>query len=489
MSRAEPISAGNQIRNQLLINGDWKKAVSGQTFPTYNPGNAELITNVQEGNADDIDLAVKAARKAFDQGPWRRMSARDKGKLLRKVAQLMADHFEEFVYLETLDKGKPITESRNVDVPISIETFEYFAGMADKISGDTLPVRGNFLNYTTREPVGVVGQIIPWNFPLLMAAWKIAPALACGNTVVLKPAEQTPLSALLLGELCMEAGIPEGVVNVVPGYGPTAGEALVVHPEVDKIAFTGSTEVGKLIMEKAARTLKRVTLELGGKSPNIVFADAEIDESVSGALTGIYFNQGECCSAGSRFFPERPSSGEFLELLVGRSKGRKVGDPFDESTEMGAQVSQEQLDRILDYIEIGKQQGAQLACGGNRLEINNGYFVEPTVFRDVDNKSRISQEEIFGPVVCAIPFDTIDEVIEEGNRTSYGLAAAVWTKDVKKAHQLARDLRAGTVWINTYHNIDVGSPWGGFKESGIGREMGPYNVEHYTEIKSVWIAL
>ncbi|MGR3309707.1 MAG: aldehyde dehydrogenase family protein [Candidatus Brocadiales bacterium] len=473
---------------KLLINGKWVNAVSGKTFVTLNPATEEPLANVAEGDKADINLAVKAARKAFEDGRWGKMDARDRGRILMKIAELIEKNKDEFAMLDTLDKGKPISESTAVDVPVSAETFLYYAGWADKIHGETVPVRGNYLNYTLREPVGVVGQIIPWNFPLLMAAWKLAPALACGNTIILKPAEQTPLSALRLGEICQEAGVPDGVINIVPGYGPTAGAALSEHTDVDKIAFTGEYTTGRLIMKAAAGNLKRVSLELGGKSPNVVFADSDIEQAVKGAMMGIFFNQGEVCCAGSRLFIQKSVHDKFLESFTNFTSKLRVGNPLAPKTQMGAQVSKEQFDKILGYIETGKNEGAELVTGGKRLG-KKGYFIKPTIFDNVKNTMRIAQEEIFGPVVSVITFKDIDDVIRQSNSTIYGLAAAVWTKDIKKAHYLATKIKAGTIWINTYNAFDVASPFGGYKQSGFGRELGIHALELYTQIKSVWVDL
>ena len=473
---------------RLFINGKWVDAVSGKTFDTINPATEEIITSVAEGDSADIDLAVKAARKAFEDGPWRNMDARDRGKVLLKIMELIDKNREELALLETLDNGKPISETTNADIPLAIDCFLYYAGWADKVHGETIPVRGEFFNYTLREPVGVVGQIIPWNFPLLMAAWKIAPALACGNTVVLKPAEQTPLTALRLGEICQEAGLPDGVLNIVTGYGPTAGAALAEHMDVDKIAFTGGSTTGRIIMQAASKNLKRISLELGGKSPNIVFADSDIDSAVDGAMTGIFFNQGEVCCAGSRLFLEKSIHEEFVDKLSNKAASMRVGNPEDAGTQMGAQVSKEQFDKILGYIDIGKREGAKLVTGGERCG-ERGYFIRPTIFDAVDNNMKIAREEIFGPVVSAITFDDVGEVVRQGNLSIYGLAAAVWTRDIKKAHRLARDLKAGTIWINTYNALDAASPFGGFKQSGFGRELGVHALELYTQVKSVWINL
>jgi aldehyde dehydrogenase (NAD+) len=473
---------------KLFIDGKWVDSVSGKTFDTLNPATEEVITSIAEGDSADIDLAVTAARKAFEDGPWEKTDARERGRILLRVMDLIEKNKDELALLETLDNGKPISETTNADLPLVIDCLLYYAGWADKIHGETIPVRGEFFNYTLREPVGVVGQIIPWNFPLLMAAWKIAPAIACGNTVVLKPAEQTPLTALRLGEICQEAGLPDGVLNIVPGYGPTAGAALAEHMDVDKIAFTGEYTTGRIIMQAASKNLKRVSLELGGKSPNIVFADSDIDSAVAGAMTGIFFNQGEVCCAGSRLFLERSIHDEFVDKLSSRASSLSVGNPEDAGTQMGAQVSKEQFDKILGYIDTGKQEGAKLVTGGERCG-EKGYFIRPTIFDAVDNNMKIAREEIFGPVVSAITFDDVDDMVRQSNLSIYGLAAAVWTRDIKKAHRLARDLKAGTIWINTYNSFDAASPFGGFKQSGFGRELGIHALELYTQVKSVWINL
>ncbi len=478
----------SKYQTKMLIGGKWCDSQSGKTFETINPATEEVITQVAEGEAADIDHAVKAARKAFESGPWRTTDAHDRGRLLNKLADLIESHFDELAELETLDNGKPIGESRSADLPLVIDCLRYYAGWPDKIHGQTIPVRGRYFCYTKREPVGVVGQIIPWNFPMLMVAWKWGPALAAGCTVVLKPAEQTPLSALRLGELALEAGFPPGVINIVPGYGETAGDALVKHRGVDKIAFTGSTEVGRIIMQNAAGTLKRVTLELGGKSPNIVFADADLDAAVQGAMLGLYLNQGQCCCAGSRLLVQDKVYDAMVERLASASEKRKLGDPFDAKTEQGPQVDRTQFEKVLGYIESGKKQGARCVTGGERFG-SRGYFIKPTVFADVKDNMAIAREEIFGPVMQVLRFKDIDEVIERANTTDYGLAAAVWTRDIKKAHAVADRVRAGTVWINCYDVFDAAAPFGGFKTSGIGRELGEKSLDNYTELKTVTVAL
>lgn len=478
-------------QTKMLIDGKFVDAASGKTFDTPNPSTGEVLATVAEGDKEDINRAVAAARRAFESGPWKTMSQRERGHLIYRLAELIDKNREELAILDTLDNGKPIGETRNADVPLAIDCFEYYAGMADKIEGTTIPVNGQFFNFTLMEPVGVVGQIIPWNFPLLMLAWKFGPALCTGCTIVLKPAEQTPLSALRIGELALEAGIPPGVINVVPGFGETAGDALARHMDVDKVAFTGSTEVGRLIQKAAADSnLKKVTLELGGKAPNIVMADADLDAASDGAIRGIFFNQGEVCCAGSRLFVDDSVHEEFVEKLSTKAKAVRVGNPLDEATQMGAQVSEEQLSRIVNYCESGKSDGATVLTGGERdAALGNGYFMKPTIFDNVQDGMKIAREEIFGPVVSVIKFSEIGEAIRRGNETNYGLSAAVWTRDIKKAHRAARDLRAGTIWVNCYNHFDAASPFGGYKESGIGRELGKFALNNYLEVKSVWVDL
>ena len=470
---------------KMLINGKWVDAVSGKTFPTYDPSTGEVLAQVAEGDRADIDLAVKAARKAFDTGPWRKMSASERGRLIWKLGDLLEQHLEEFAYLESLDNGKPLTVARAADVPLAVDLFRYMAGWATKIEGNTIPISGGqFLAYTLREPVGVVGQIIPWNFPLLMAAWKLGPALATGCTVVLKPAEQTPLSSLRLGELILEAGFPEGVVNIVPGYGETAGAALAAHMDVDKVAFTGSTEVGKLIVHAATGNLKRVSLELGGKSPNVIFKDADMDTAIGGAANAIFFNHGQCCCAGSRLYVEKEVFDKVVDGVAQRAKKIRVGAGLDSQTQMGPLVSEEQLNRVCGYMASGISEGAKAVTGGQRKG-DKGYFVEPTVFVETKENMKVVQEEIFGPVVVAMPFSDPEEIVPRANDNIYGLAAGVWTRDLSKAHRMAAHLQAGTVWINCYNVFDAALPFGGYKQSGWGREMGHEVLNNYTQTKAV----
>ncbi|MGN1400005.1 MAG: aldehyde dehydrogenase family protein [Bacillus sp. (in: firmicutes)] len=473
---------------KLYINGQFTESVSQKTFTTPNPATGEVLAEIYEADAADINIAVKAARQAFDRGPWSKMSAASRSRLMYKLADLMEKHKTELAQLETLDNGKPISETTNADIPLAIEHMRYYAGWSTKIVGQTIPVSGKFFNYTKHEAVGVVGQIIPWNFPLLMAMWKLGAALATGCTVILKPAEQTPLSALYLAELIEEAGFPPGVINIVPGFGETAGSALVDHPEVDKIAFTGSTEVGKLIMSKASETLKRVTLELGGKSPNIILPDADMTKAIPGALNGVMFNQGQVCCAGSRVFIQKKQYDNVVADMVSHAKKIKQGAGLNPETQIGPLVSSSQQNRVLNYIESGLSEGAELLTGGSK-PTEEGYFVSPTIFSAVKDDMKIAREEIFGPVISAMPFENLDDLIDRANNSEYGLAAGVWTENLKSAHYIADKLRAGTVWVNCYNAFDAASPFGGYKQSGIGREMGSYALDNYTEVKSVWIGM
>ncbi|CCD72650.1 Aldehyde dehydrogenase domain-containing protein [Caenorhabditis elegans] len=472
----------------LFINNEFVDAKSGKTFEFVNPANGKLLAKVAEGNRDDVDIAVEAAKKAFKIGSeWRRMDASHRGVLLNRLADLMERDRVILASLESLDNGKPYKEAYNIDLPISIKTFRYYAGYADKNHGKTIPVGGDYFTYTRHEPVGVCGQIIPWNFPLLMQAWKLAPALAMGNTVVMKVAVKTPLSALHVASLIKEAQFPEGVVNIIPGRGTDAGEAIASHMDVDKVAFTGSTEVGKTIMKAAAESnVKKVTLELGGKSPNIVFADADLEEAVRQSHHALFFNQGQCCSAGSRTFVEGKIYDEFVAKAKELVEKTVIGDPFDENTTQGPQIDESQVETIMKYIESGKKEGAQLVTGGVKHG-DQGYFVKPTIFANVNDQMKIAQEEIFGPVMIVIRFDSMEELIEKANNTIYGLAAGVVTNDLNKALQVANTIRAGSVWVNCYDVFDPAAPFGGFKQSGIGRELGEYGLAAYTEVKTVTI--
>ncbi|MBN9222474.1 MAG: aldehyde dehydrogenase family protein [Mesorhizobium sp.] len=476
--------ASDQTHN-LLIDGRRMPALSGRTFDTVNPATGEVIAKVAEAGADDIDAAVRSARAAFE-GPWKRMRAADRGQLMLKLAELIRRDEDELVNLESIDSGKPVSAIRRQDLPAVLDTLTYYAGMADKINGQVIPARTDALTYTVREPLGVVAAIIPWNFPLMIGMWKIAPALACGCTVVLKPAEITPLTALKIGELALEAGFPAGVLNVVPGFGKVAGQALVDHPDVDKITFTGSPVVGRQILQGASGNLKRVTLELGGKSANIIFPDADLDAAVKAAGSGIFFNTGQVCSAGSRILAHESIYDEVVQRLAARADSTRIGNPQETSTAMGPLVSEVQMKRVLDYIEIGRNEGARVVTGGSRHG-DVGYFVKPTVFADVEHQMRISQEEIFGPVATVIKFTDEADALRLANGTVYSLAAGVWSADIGRVHRFARDLKAGTVWVNTYGPTDIRLPWGGSRDSGFGREHGDAAIENFTEQKVVWI--
>ncbi|HTD66389.1 MAG TPA: aldehyde dehydrogenase family protein [Candidatus Limnocylindria bacterium] len=478
-----------------LIDGKWVSAASAETFPVFNPATGEVIAQCASGAAEDINRAVIAARRAFESGAWRRLSPSERGRMIWRLGDLILEHADELAEIESLDNGKPRTVARVADVPLAADLFHYMAGWATKIEGHTIPISvpyapgARFHAFTKREPIGVIGQIIPWNFPLLMAAWKLGPALATGNCIVLKPAEQTPLSALRLAELALEAGLPPGVLNVVTGYGETAGAALAAHPDVDKIAFTGSTEVGKLIVKAAAGNLKKVSLELGGKSPNVVFRDVgDLDQAIAGAANAIFFNHGQCCCAGSRLMVEKGIFDQVVEGVAAHAKKIKLGPGLDANTQMGPLVSEEQFHRLTHYMNAGRQDGACVMTGGERHG-TRGYFVKPTVIKGVHANMSVVREEIFGPVVVAEPFSDLDDLVRRANETNYGLAAGVWTRDISKAHLVAEQLRAGTVWINCYNVFDAALPFGGYKQSGWGREMGHEALELYTETKAVVIGL
>jgi aldehyde dehydrogenase (NAD+) len=480
------------IQNRLFINGDFVDARSGETFATINPATEETIADVASAGPEDVDAAVQAARTQMEPGSeWQKMKPRDRAKVLWRLADILTARAPEIGRIETLDNGKPIFESQFVDTPAAAECLYYFAGWSGKVTGETIPVADNAFTYTLREPVGVVGAITPWNFPLMLAVWKIAPALACGNTVVIKPASNTALSLLKFAEYAKEAGLPNGVLNVIPGRGSVVGNAIVDHPGVDAIAFTGSTEVGRQLMARASKTLKKVSLELGGKSPNIVFADADLDAAARGALNAIFYGKGEVCAAGSRLLVEEGAHEELMAKVIERANKMTAGDPLHPKTRLGAIVSKEQMDNVLSYIEAGKNEGAKLVAGGARADIGTGkgYFIQPTIFDDVTPEHRIAREEIFGPVLATIKFKDVEDGIAKANNTVYGLAAAVWTRDVSKAHRVARAVKAGTVWVNTYNLYDPALPFGGFKESGFGRDQGRDALEKYTQTKSVWVNL
>ena len=477
-------------RKQLLIGGEWRDAEGGKTLPVINPATEEVIAEIGAASKSDVDAAVAAARAALT-GPWGKLSARERGRLIWRVGEKLVEQIDQVARLETLHNGKPITESRHIEIPMAAECLQYFAGWADKIHGETVPVKGNALVYTTREPLGVVAAIVPWNFPLLLAMWKVAPALAAGNTVILKPASQTPLTALAFGQIALEAGLPPGVLNVITGSGASVGQALVEHPGIDKIAFTGDTSTGRGVMRTAAETLKHITLELGGKSPNIVFPDADLDAALRGATVGIFYGKGEVCAAGSRLLVDKSIKDQFLAKVAERTKKMVAGDPLDPKTRLGAISSKAQLERVLNYVEIAKKEGASLVAGGSRADIGTGkgYFMQPTVFVDVKPDMTIAREEIFGPVLAAIEFADVDEAIARANDSMYGLAAGVWPRDVKKAHYVASRLQAGTVWVNTYNVYDAAASFGGYKQSGFGREMGQHALDYYTQLKTVWVDL
>lgn len=472
---------------QCFIGGRWISPSAGKTFPTINPATEEVLAEVAEAGQQEVDQAVRAARRALQEGPWSRMDARDRGRLMHRLADVIEQHAEELATIDTLDNGKPIRDART-DVLLALEGLRYYAGYADKIHGQTIPIRGPYLCYTRPEPVGVVGQIIPWNFPLVNAVWKWAPALAAGCTMITKPAEQTPLSALLLAQLTQEAGIPDGVINVLPGDGPHTGAAIVRHPGVNKIAFTGEHRTAQVIVREAAETMKRCTLELGGKSPNIVFADADLDVAALTSHTALYANQGQVCCAGSRLFVENSVYDQVVDKLVGQNREYRIGDPLDPETEHGPQVDRAQFDKVLHYIDLGRKAGAQMLTGGSRWG-ERGYYIQRTLFGEVTDEMPIARDEIFGPVLSVLRFSDVDEVIRRANDTCYGLAAAVWTRDIQKAHYVASKIQAGTVWVNCYYATDVAAPFGGFKMSGIGRELGEEGLRPYLETKTVTVSL
>jgi aldehyde dehydrogenase (NAD+)/phenylacetaldehyde dehydrogenase len=481
------MSLAAAIDGKLFIGGEWRDGTA--RLDVVNPATEETIGNVVAATTRDIDDAVTAARAALSA--WSSLSARERGRFISKIAQRILERADELARLETIHNGKPIFESRQIEIPAAAECFEYFAGWADKIHGETIPVKGRYLTYTLREPVGVVAAIVPWNFPLLLTAWKVAPALACGNTVIIKPATQTPLTALALADIAREVGLPAGVLNVVTGRGSDIGDYLVAHPGIAKIAFTGDTTTGRTVMRNASGTVKQTTLELGGKSPNIVFADADLDAAVRGATTGIFYGKGEVCAAGSRLLVESKIKDEFVTRVAERARKMRPGDPLDPKTRLGSLVSRGQMERVLRYVDAGQDEGATLLAGGKRADIGTGkgFFFEPTVFSNVLPTMTIAREEIFGPVLAVLEFDGVDDAIAKANDCDYGLAAGIWTRDIKKAHNVAARLQAGTVWVNTYNVYDTAAPFGGYKQSGFGREMGMHALEHYTQTKTVWVDL
>jgi acyl-CoA reductase-like NAD-dependent aldehyde dehydrogenase len=476
------------VTPKLFIANEWRDASGGQTMPVVNPATEETIVEVASATTEDVDAAVAAARAALD-GEWGRMPARDRGRLLWKLGERLMEKADDVARLETLHNGKPILESRQIEIPKCADCLQYYAGWADKVHGETIPIRDKGFVYTLREPLGVVAAIVPWNFPLLLATWKVAPALAMGNAVILKPASQTPLTALALAELALEVGFPPGALNVITGSGSTVGQAIVAHPGIDKVAFTGDTSTGRGIMRTAAETVKHITLELGGKSPNLVFPDADLDAAVRGATVGIFYGKGEVCAAGSRLLVDRSIKDEFMSKVIDRTKKMVPGDPLNPKTRLGAIASKTQLDRVLHYVETAKKEGAALVAGGSRADIGTGkgYFMQPTVFDNVTPGMTLAREEVFGPVLATIEFGDVDEAIARANDSPYGLAAGIWTRDIKKAHYVASRLQAGTIWINTYNQYDTAVPFGGYKQSGFGREMGMHALEYYTQVKSVWV--
>jgi acyl-CoA reductase-like NAD-dependent aldehyde dehydrogenase len=473
---------------QLFIDGKWTDSLSGETFETINPGTGEVYALVSQGGEEDLNHAVKAARKAFESGPWATMSPSDRGRLLYKAAQKMWENSDFLAEVESKDNGLPINETKHIALPSTIDVLEFYAGLANKVQGDTLASPHNRFNYTLKEPLGVIGAIVPWNFPLMLTMWKLAPALAAGNTIVIKPAKETSTSILELAKLFQEVGIPDGVINIVPGPGSTVGSALASHQDVDKIAFTGSTDTGRLIMQAATKNLKPVSLELGGKSPNIVFDDATLEDAVNGAMFGIYFAQGQVCASGSRLFVQESIYDKFMDRFASKVQSIRVGNPLEATTQMGPQVSAQQLKTIEKYVAVGLEEGAELVAGGQRGK-KNGYYFTPTIFGDVTNEMTIAREEIFGPVVSVIRFKDEEDALRQANDTIYGLASGIWTNDLKRAHRMARGIQAGTVYVNTYSMLDSTTPFGGMKQSGFGRELGVQAMDMYTQSKSVWIDL